>query len=231
MTDLIARAIAAAAPYANVSAWASALAAPMQASGITTPRRIAMFIGQVTEETGDFRTLSEDLYYTTALHIRQTWPTHFADVSEAASFIGRPAALANHVYANRMGNGNEESGDGWRYRGRGLIQVTGKNLYQMLAKADPRATDPDWLLTPVGAAVSACWFWALPNMRPSLNALADAWDVAGVTERINGGTNGLPARQTACEAALGAISVTVAPPVPSQMSADELMNFYNTTTE
>jgi putative chitinase len=224
-------AIAAAAPYANVSAWSEALALPMQRSGIVTPNRIAMFIGQVVEETGNFRLLSEDLYYTTAARIRQVWPSRFADAGEAAPFIGRAAALANHVYANRMGNGSEESGDGWKFRGRGLIQLTGRTLYQAFAHVEPRATDPDWLLTPAGAAASACWYWTLPGAHPSLNALADAWDTEAVTRRINGGMVNLEARVTLCERARAALcaipSAPIISPAPDENIADALMDRFN----
>ncbi len=204
MTDL-ARIIAAVAPDANASVWSASLEAPMHSAGIVTPRRIAMFLGQCAEETGDFRALSEDLYYSTSGRIREVWPTHFADVGEAMPYVGRPAALANRVYANRMGNGDEESGDGWRFRGRGLIQITGRQMYEAFARADTRAADPDWLLTPAGAAVSACWYWGLSKAgRPSLNALADDWDIRSVTMRINGGYGTIPVRARLANAALAA---------------------------
>jgi putative chitinase len=227
----LSRVIAAVAPRANASAWAQVLEAPLRTSGITTPNRIAMFLGQVVEESGDFRSLSEDLYYTTAENIVKTWPSHFADRGEAAPFICCPSALANRVYANRMGNGDEESGDGWRFRGRGLIQITGKTLYGMFARAFPRASDPDWLTTPIGAAVSACWFWTLPHPGlTSLNSLSDSFDIRAVTLRINGGLDGLSARQAAVDAVLRVINqpARLIPPASAAvLSSDELDSLYN----
>ena len=195
----------------------------MRSAGLTTPRRIAMFVGQVAEETGDFRKLSEDLYFTTAARIREVWPSHFADDGEAAPYIGRPAALANRVYANRMGNGSEESGDGWRFRGRGLLQITGRSLYEMFARADPRAGDPDWLACPAGAAASACWYWTLPTPgHVSLTALTDAWDITAVTLRINGGVTGLGARVRLCNAALAALAPAHSAGAGKMVTADDL---------
>jgi putative chitinase len=225
LMDLV-RIIGAVAPRASAGTWAAALLVPMQSAGITTPNRISMFLGQLAEETGEFRDLSEDLNYTTAERIREVWPSHFADAGEAAPFVGRPQALANHVYANRMGNGVDETGDGWRFRGRGLIQVTGRTLYEMFARVEPRATDPDWLMTPPGAAASACWYWMLPGFRPSLNALADAWDVAAVTQRINGGLTNLPTRIAMANAARATFGLPPAPPpapAQDQPTADSLM--------
>lgn len=227
MTDALAtlpRVIAAVAPHADANAWTAALTAPMRSAGLVTPNRIAMFIGQVAEESQYFEHLSEDLYYTNAAHIKEVWPRHFADVSEASKFIGRPAALANHVYANRMGNSDEESGDGWRFRGRGLLQITGKTLYQMFAKVEPRATITDWLMTPPGAAAAACWYWALPGAQPSLNILADNWDVSAVSTRINGGDAGAAQRLASCSSARSCFAVPSAPVVSEADLLDQLYN-------
>lgn len=222
--SLITRAIAAVSPSASAGAWAAALTGPMRSAGITTPNRIAMFLGQVAFESGGFRLLTEDLYYTTAVRIHQVWPTRFANAAEAVPYASKPAALANHVYANRTGNGSEESGDGWRFRGRGLIQITFRSTYARFAKAEPRATDPDWLTTLPGAAVAACWFWTLPEHNPSLNALSDAWDITGATRVINGGLTGIADRAALANAArsvFGAIA-------PVESEADRLMDAYNT---
>lgn len=201
MTDplsLLSAVIRAVSPKVDAAAWSSVLAAPMRSSGITTPTRIAMFVGQVAVESAGFGALAESLYYTSAERIVDVFGrTHFADATEATPFVGRPQALANRVYANRNGNRDEESGDGWRFRGRGLIQVTGRTLYAAFAKVENRAWDPDWLSTPAGAAESASWYWTLPFPRPSLNALSDAGDanaIIAVTRRINGGLLGLTER-------------------------------------
>lgn len=200
--SLLPATIKAVAPRADAVAWSTALAPSMRAGGITTANRIAMFVGQVAEESNGFQTLAEDLHYSTARRIMDVWPSHFVSLSDAAELVGRPAALANRVYASRMGNGDEESGDGWKFRGRGLIQLTGRRLYTRFGAVESRASgDPDWLLTTSGAAASACWFWTLQDVSPSLNALADAWDITKATRRINGGLGNLAARVKACEAA------------------------------
>jgi putative chitinase len=205
VSSLISRAISAAAPRADNAVWTSALTVPMAHYGITTIRRIAMFIGQVTEESGFFRSLEEDLHYN-ATRLCEVWPNRFPNLQAADPYVMHPDRLANKVYAGRLGNGDEASGDGWKYRGRGLIQITGRAHYEDLAKVEPNAADPDWLLTPDGAAASACWFWASEPGEPNLNAMADAWEITRVTERVNGALTGLPNRQTACAAALRACS-------------------------
>jgi putative chitinase len=120
------------------------------------------------------------------------WPTRFPP-SIAESYALQPEKIANRAYADRMGNGNEASGDGWKYRGRGLIQLTGADNYAAFSlDADNEAlSDPDSVAEPELAALSAGWFWSANG----LNALADAKDVVGMTRRINGGTNGLDDRQ------------------------------------
>jgi putative chitinase len=162
----------------------------MQSSGITTPRRIAAFLGQIAVESFGFAVLEESLDYS-AGRLCEVWPSRFPAGSPNIDRCARnPVALANTVYCDRMGNGDGASGDGWTYRGRGLIQITGRANYEALAKADARAADPDWLTTPTGAAVSACWFWTTRK----LNALADAWELTAITRAINGGTEGLEER-------------------------------------
>jgi putative chitinase len=235
MTDqltILPRVIGAVAPHVDSAAWSAALAPPMQSSGITTPNRISMFIGQCAIESRYFEALDEDLFYSTAEEIWKTWPKHFADQGEAAPYIGRPEDLANRVYANRMGNGDAASGDGWRFRGGGLMQITGRDAYEGFGRAEPRARDPDWVRTMQGAAESACWFWVANK----LNALSDLCDIPAVTKRVNGGLLGLQAREEMVEAALRVFGPTPAPPPkalalkpPSAMTADELDELYNHT--
>jgi len=196
------RVIAAVAPRADAETWSAALAAPMRSAGITTPRRIAMFIGQLACESGGFRLLEEDLVYR-ASRLCQVWPAYFPTLADAIAYANNARGIANRVYANRLGNGDADSGDGWRYRGRGLVQLTGRGLYSALARVEPRAGDPDWLTTPAGAAISACWYW---SERGELLALSDAWDIEGVTRRINGGETDLAARTAAVEAALAVLT-------------------------
>ena len=158
---------------------------------INTPERVAGFLAQTGHESGGFRFTSEDLHYR-AEALTRVWPTRFPP-GIAESYAMQPERIANRAYADRMGNGDEASGDGWKYRGRGLIQLTGADNYADFSlSADNEAlSDPDSVAEPELAALSAGWFWS----RNGLNALADARDIVGMTRRINGGTNGLDDRQ------------------------------------
>lgn len=157
---------------------------------ITTPLREAAFVAQVGHESQQLQRVSENLNYS-ADGLLRTFPRYF-NSSQAAVYARNPEKIANRVYANRIGNGDEESGDGWRYRGAGLIQLTGKNNQR--AAADYFGIDwhgiGDWLRTPEGAARSAGWFWSVH----ALNALADVGDIEQITRRINGGLNGINER-------------------------------------
>ena len=210
LSALIQKAITAVAPHADIEGWTAALVAPMQSAGITTPARIAMFLGQCAVESQGFDVLAEDLFYLTAERIVEVFgPAHFATQAEASPYIARPEALANYVYAGRNGNGNVASGDGWWFRGRGLVQISGRGNYLTIQKADPRANDPEWLTTKIGAAVSACLWWTLPFPgQLSLNALSDEYNIQGVTKRINGpAMEGLEARERNVDAILAALRV------------------------
>ena len=188
---------------AHAAAWAGALAAPMADGKINTPRRIAGFLGQCAVESDGFTTTAENLNYSHAARICAVWPSRFANTDAAAPYVNAPEALANCVYADRMGNGQPASGDGWRYRGLGLIQITGREEYAAFAQAIGRTVDDAaaYAATPAGAAASGVWFWGWK----ALNPIADAWDMQTLTRRINGGLIGLPDRQRACNAALAAI--------------------------
>src|ERR1700722_6560573 len=118
----------------NRAAWVAALAGPLLKAGITTPRCVAAFLGQCAVESAGFRSMEEDLSYSAA-RLCVVWPTRFPTVEAAEACALQPEVLANRVYANRLGNGDEASGDGWRFRGRGLIQVTGRAAYQRFARA------------------------------------------------------------------------------------------------
>jgi putative chitinase len=122
----------------------------------------------------------------------KVWP-HYFNESNANDYAHQPEKIANRAYANRMGNGPEESGDGWKFCGRGLIQITGKDNYSRFAQSidTPVEEVPEFLGTFEGAIQSACWFWESNN----LNALADNGDVLGLTKKINGGTLGLDERK------------------------------------
>ena len=179
-------------PY--IDHWHHALSILLPDYEINTPKRIAAFMAQCAHESGGFTALKENLNYKPAT-LRKLFGKYFPTDELAEEYCSKPnkqAAIANRVYASRMGNGDEASGDGYKYCGRGLIQLTGKSNY--VAFADSLEITPEeaseYLATFEGAAQSACWFWETNN----LNALADKGDILNMTKRINGGTIGLEDR-------------------------------------
>lgn len=179
-------------PY--IDHWYDALSQLLPDYEINTPQRIAAFIAQCAHESGEFTTLKENLNYR-APTLRKIFPKYFPDDAAAnhyASLPNKQEAIANKVYANRMGNGDESSGDGFRYCGRGLIQLTGKDNYSWFAASVGITVEEasEYLQTFEGAAQSACWFWESNN----LNQWADKGDIMTLTKRINGGTIGLDDR-------------------------------------
>lgn len=162
-------------------------------------KRAAAFIAQVAHESGGFNFVKENLNYS-AKGLRTTFKKYFADESTANAYAKQPIKIANRVYANRMGNGDEASGDGYKYCGRGLIQLTGKQNYTKFAADLGISVDETvaYLETPEGAVSSAGWFWDNNN----LNSYCDKDDFVGLTKRINGGTIGLEDRKHHYELAL-----------------------------
>ena len=158
---------------------------------INTPQRVAAFIAQCAHESGNFVFLRENLNYRAA-SLMSVFKKYFPTQELAVQYANKPERIANRVYANRMGNGPEESGDGWRYCGRGLIQLTGKNNYQNFAESLEIDVEEasEYLGTFEGAVQSACWFWETNN----LNKWADAGDIKTMTRVINGGFIGLEDR-------------------------------------
>jgi putative chitinase len=158
---------------------------------INTPKRLAHFISQCGHESGGFKVFTENLNYS-AEGLLKTFPKYF-NAETAAAYARKPERIANKVYANRMSNGNEESGDGWKFRGRGCIQLTGRANYTAYDQAVPENVleNPD-LVAGALALDSAGWFWKTNG----LNKIADAGDVTAVTKRVNGGTHGLADRQS-----------------------------------
>lgn len=184
-------------PY--VEHWYSALSKLLPDYGIDTPARMAAFLAQCAHESGDFKFIKENLNYR-APSLRKTFGKYFPTDEIAQQYANKPEKIANRVYANRMGNGPEESGDGYRYCGRGLIQLTGKENYFWFAASlqiTPEEAS-EYMETFEGAAQSACWFWETNN----LNQWADAKDILTLTKRINGGTIGLEDRKRHFEHAL-----------------------------
>jgi putative chitinase len=176
-------------PY--VEQWHHALSQLLPDYEIDTPQRIAAFIAQCSHESGGFTALKENLNYR-AVTLRKVFPKYFPNDDLANAYAGKQEMIANKVYANRMGNGDEASGDGFRYCGRGLIQLTGKSNYQAFADSlEMNVEDvPEYLQSFEGAAQSACWFWESNN----LNRFADTGDIKGMTKVINGGYIGLDDR-------------------------------------
>ena len=158
---------------------------------INTPERQAAFIGQCAHESMNFTKLEENLNYS-AEALMKTWPRRFPTLEVAQQYARNPEKIANKVYGGRMGNGTEETGDGWLYHGRGLIQLTGKDNYTLAGDALNMdfLHSPDYVLVPKYAALTAGWYW---NKR-QLNKEADAKDYTGMTKKINGGTIGLDDR-------------------------------------
>jgi putative chitinase len=179
-------------PY--VDHWHHALSQLFPDYEINTPQRIAAFVAQCAHESGGFMVLKENLNYKAAT-LRKIFPKYFPTDAMAAEYAAKPnkqEAIANLVYANRMGNGGPETGDGYRYCGRGLIQLTGKSNYSWFAASLGISVEEaaEYLQTFEGAAQSACWFWETNN----LNRFADAGDIKGLTKAINGGFIGLEDR-------------------------------------
>jgi putative chitinase len=175
----------------NTQEWYQALVNNLPLYDINTPERVAAFIAQCAHESGGFRRLKENLNYKWE-SLRRVFPKYFPTDDVAQEYAHKPEQIANRIYGSRMGNGDESSGDGFRYCGRGLIQLTGKNNYTKFAESIGMAVEevPTLLETYDGAVKSACWFWSSNN----LNQWADAGDILTMTKRINGGTIGLEDR-------------------------------------
>lgn len=167
-----------------------------------TPQRVACFLAQLAHESGGFNFIKENLNYG-AKGLMTTFKKYFPTEELAKQYERKPEKIANRVYANRMGNGPEESGDGWKFCGRGLIQLTGKDNYTRFAASLDLPLDDcvAYMETPEGACSSAGWFWD----NNGLNSYCDRGDFIGLTKRINGGTIGLQDRQHHYDVALKAL--------------------------
>jgi putative chitinase len=174
--------------------WLEPLKETFEKYNIDTTKRQAAFIGQCMHESGGFKLLQENLNYS-AKALMATWPSRFPTEEIANEYARQPEKIANKVYGGRMGNDVESSGEGWKYRGRGIKQLTGKENYERCGSGlgVDLVDNPDLLLDPKYAALSAGWFWNKHN----LNDLADKGDIETMTKRINGGLLGLDARKAA----------------------------------
>jgi putative chitinase len=173
------------------SQWVDPLNETFDRFSIGSRSQQAMFIGQCSHECGNFRLLEENLNYKAAT-LMKLWPKRFPTLEKANEYAGNPKKIANMVYSSRMGNRDENSGDGFRFRGRGIIQLTGFSGYFHAGKAlgTDLVLDPDIVSTPKFATLTGGWFWSTHN----LNAPADALDYTKVTKIINGGVIGLDDR-------------------------------------
>lgn len=188
--------------------WVDPLNETFQRFAILTPRQQAAFIGQCAHESANFRVLEENLNYRAATLLklfprtqRRAWGFTPED---AAEYERQPKKIANRIYGNRMNNRDEASGDGWRFRGRGILQLTGAANYHHASQAlgVDFIMEPDLVATPQYAALTAGWFWNTQK----LNALAEAGDWTGLTKRINGGTIGLEDRKNHINHALAVLA-------------------------
>lgn len=207
-------------PLQRASLWAQPLSVTMLKFEITTPERIAAFIAQIGHESGGLSRLEEDFNYSAEGLVR-TWPIRFflppdvpellgidgrvlaKDRSNALHYAHRPIAIGNRVYANRMGNGDEDSADGYVYRGRGPIMLTGKANYEACGNSIGRniLANPGLVLDPAVGALTVGWFWSTRKC----NMFVDDDDFEGLTKAVNGGITGLVERQSRFNVALNAL--------------------------
>ena len=186
---------------AKAEEWIDAINTTFETFDISTPEQQASFLGQCAHESNNFTALVENLNYK-AESLCKVWPKRFPTLEAAQPYHRNPEAIANHVYAGRMGNGDEASGDGFAYRGRGLIQLTGRANYRACGEAlgVDLEGNPDWVSSPMYAALSAGWFWSTHG----LNDIAE--NIVAVTKKINGGTLGLDDRVAKTQRALEALA-------------------------
>lgn len=177
---------------AQAETLSSSLSCTMKRYDITTIKRKASFLAQVAYESGNFRAKVENLNYSVK-GLMAVFGKYFSSEAVAKQYARKQKMIGNRVYANRMGNGNEKSGDGYKFKGRGYIQLTGRNNYTAFAKDIGLSLNESiqYLETVEGAVMSAGWFWDTNN----LNAVIDTGDFKKLTRRINGGYNGLDKRQ------------------------------------
>lgn len=197
LDDLTAEQLGQIMPRCDVPSWLPLLNRAMGAYGIVTPIRVSAFLAQIAHESAECTRLEENLSYT-AERILQVWPTRFFDLNDARTCERQPEILANRVYGNRLGNGPAITGDGWRYRGGGLIQLTGLTNHQAAEEATghPLVAHPGKLRTPgQPAADTAAWFFSSKGCNTAADRLlTDPEAFTDITRRINGGIHGLEDR-------------------------------------
>ena len=189
----------------GAAAWAPRLSAACARFDVSTPARLAAFLAQVAHESAELTRFEEGLDYSAA-RLCAVWPSRFRSLDKAQRYAHSPERLANLVYAGRMGNGDEASGDGWRYRGRGPIQITGRENVARCGAATgfDLLTHPELLFQIGVGSLSAAWYWHSRG----LNELADRGGFDAISRRINGGTNGMEARRAYWRRAKAALGVS-----------------------
>jgi putative chitinase len=187
----------------NLDSWLRALNDKMALYEINTDQRVAAFLAQCMHESNNFNVLKENLNYSTQ-GLMKTWPSRFPDEDTANAYAHNPEKIANKAYENRMGNGPESSGDGWKFSGKGLIQLTGRTNCEEFAKYIGMDVNVlgDYLLTPNGAVDSACYFFK----KNGLNEIADTGDIDKISRIVNGGILGMAERHANYTDALGVLS-------------------------
>jgi putative chitinase len=203
MTITLAQLIATGITPAVARAFLPHMVSAFERFDIGTARRVAAFVGQCGHESSSFTRLEENLYYTDPTRIAKMFSA-LRQVERARAYARQPKALANVVYANRNGNGDADSGDGWTYRGRGLIQITGRGNYRGAAAGTglPCEAQPDLVAEQAGATLTAAWYWHANG----LNAHADRWNLEAITRGINGAAmEGHADRVERCNRALEAL--------------------------
>ena len=175
----------------HAQSWYEALCHELPKYQITSAKRVAMFMAQTGHESGNYTALVENLNYKPQA-LMAIWKKRFPTLEIANQYAHNPEKIANRAYCDRMGNGSEESGDGWMFHGRGLIQLTGRSLYEAFAREIGKGLEETvtYCETPDGAVESACFFWE----HHGLNAISDAGDIVHATKVINGGTLGIEDR-------------------------------------
>lgn len=184
----------------RAEAYNDALNRAMAEHGINTPQQRAAFLAQLSVESGNLRSTEENLNYS-AKRLTQVWPKRFPTIESAEPYAHNPEALANHVYANRLGNGAEASGDGYRYRGRGLIQITGRDNYRKVGYED----NPDALTDPHIAADTAAQFWSDRNLNTHTDTSLNRDQFNVISRTVNGGNNGSQERWDAYQRGLSVL--------------------------
>ena len=180
-------------PRIDAAEWYDAMQRVLPKWNIDTVDRVAGFIAQTSHESGGYSVLTENLNYS-AEALDKIFPKYFKRAGrDARNYHRQPEKIANVIYANRMDNGGTDSGDGWRFRGGGILQLTGRYNYTQFGKAEDMSAEEatEFVRSPIGALASACWFWDTNN----INRYCDNQDITGMTKRINGGTIGLEDRK------------------------------------